>query len=518
MKTENKRKDEQGRQYDDYEPILSFAKEHNNIDYIRFDYYTVGGVGLFAVHENFDFDTAESIADTVIKVLPAIKRIFAKPVIHLKDSSEILPVESVRIVNSKTMTHASVHSELWENKTVGGIKPRKLLTINNQDNYAIYENIAFAKAIDIIMLFLRRNMRILRELMYANKSLEFNLLDRTNHLNYYLAIGKLHTGYIRNYDTYYEAAERCLSKMNYIYNVINARLERPVYKKCRKLTGGFTLKSTNILMMHKDYHKIYQLLKYFSSVAPEPTDSERDRASLAGYYEFCEMLTLFAVGNFGFSCGQNDLIDFFALDMIFRLGNVSLNISSVDREGTRAILLEFDGGGKYRILLVPAHGSIAAGEGEGIGELRGLINADEYIYLTPDPDSEGMYISISNIESFRRIQQTVLRGMIYADTEKARCPFCSQKLARVADPVTDLPVYECKTCRTVIKVAVCPETRRNYYLTYIRNFSPKLRRDKTLAIKDSWEYKKQLESSMHFRNITDYNGVGFVCPHCGKVH
>lgn len=509
MKNTNENAAAERCELDDYRPILCFSQEHNNIDYVKFDYFVVNSVGLFAVHENYDFAAAEQVADVIIKALPAIKRIFSKPVIHLKDSSEILPVESVHIVNAKTVMHASVHSEIWENKSAGGIRPRKLLTINNQDNYSIYENIAFAKAIDLIMIYLRRNIRILREILYSDKGLDFNLLDRTNHLNYYLAIGKLHTGYVRNYNTYCESAERCLSKMNYIYNTINTRLNCPVYKKCCKLTKNFTLKSTNILMMHRDYHRIYLLLKYFISLNKEIAAVDGCSMEGAGYFEFCEILTIFSVGQFGFLCDEGEKIDFAALSITFKFANTVLYISTKIFDGQKVISLSFDGGKKYDIFLVPCF--------DGVKEFSNMC-ADEIIPIYPDMNGEGIRVSISDIDSFRRIQQIILRGMVYADVRKKICPFCSRELVGNTDSLTGRVFYECRACRTIIKSEVCPTQGREYFVTEIKNFSTILINDRAQSVRNNWEYKKCIESAMYYRNILPYDGTGFVCPYCSKVH
>lgn len=494
---------------DDYSSILNFTREHNGIDYLKFDHYIMNSVGLFTVHENYDFCAAEQVANVIIKSLPAIKRIFSKPIIHLQDSSEILPVESVHIVNSKTVMHASVHSELWENKSAGEIKPRKLLTINNQDNYSIYENIAFAKAIDFIMAYVRRNIRILREILYSDKGLDFNLLDRTNHHNFYLAIGKLHTGYVRNYNTYCEAAENCLSKMNYIYNTISTRLNSPVYKKCCKLTKNFTLKSTNILMMHRDYHRIYLLLRYFISLNQEIEKTGNCTVGVQGYFEFCEMLTLFSVGQFGFESNDNEKIDFSELNVTFRRENIKLLISTRNIDGEKVISLNFNGGKEYEILLVPCLG----------GEKK-LFDAgvDEIIKLYPHVVCGGICVSISDIDSFRRIWQIILRGEVYADAVRDFCPFCSGRLVCITEPLTGRTFYECRVCRTVIKSDTCSVTGKEYFSTDIKNFSFAHVNDDRRLSKNVRENEKDIESAMYYRNILPYDGTGFVCPHCGNVH
>ncbi len=113
------------------------------------------------------------------------------------------------------------------------VKPSKLLTKTYEDDYGIYENRVFCDLVDDVLAFARKEIRFLREMIYTNRTIEINLLERVNHLNYFLALGKLHTGYSRNFDSYYDIAARCLNKLQFISNSIIPRLKRPVYKNNR---------------------------------------------------------------------------------------------------------------------------------------------------------------------------------------------------------------------------------------------------------------------------------------------
>ena len=71
--------------------------------------------------------------------MPSIKKILSKPIVYLKDKQEIVPVEAVKVINNQTLAHVAIHTELWNDITKEGIKPRKLMTIEKIENYAIYE-------------------------------------------------------------------------------------------------------------------------------------------------------------------------------------------------------------------------------------------------------------------------------------------------------------------------------------------------------------------------------------------
>lgn len=502
---------------DDYAQILAYARANNHIGYSEFDAHTQGKVNLFALRENFDFAALEETLDRITKTLPAIKRIFAKPIIRLRDASEIQPVESVHVVNHATVVHASVHSELWDNITEEGVRPKKLLTLKHEDTYSIYENIAFARAIDVILSLISRNIRLLRDMLYANRDMKFNLLERQNHIAYFLAIGKLHIGYVHDYDRYLAEAERCLGKLLFIDRTIRARLNSPVYRKCKRRLDKLPLKKTNIFRNHKDYHRIYLLLKWFADVrigeAEERADEETPAES-EGYTVYCSLMTLFAAGHFNFTFRQTRPIDFFRLDEECVFKDWKLKIETIVCEGHSALLFTFDKDLLYSIILLPVSDSE---RGEALlDRFRGAYKANEYLLATPAEDSEHVYISLFDIESFRRIQQIIFSGMIHADRKREVCPFCGRALTRAESKDE---IYECTACRTQILHLTCPEKGSAFTATRIKNYKPVALDSDESTRRDRLLYSRLIEAQMHFRNITAIEEGGeIVCPRCGKVH
>lgn len=505
----------------DYELVNQFIKEYDKLSYIEFDYYSVNKLNLFTIHENFDFNLLEETIDKITDSLSAIKRIFAKPIIHLVDQDVILPVESVKKINNETIIHASFHSELWEDVNKEGIKPRKLLTRNNIDNYSIYENIAFAHAINLIMGFCRRNLRYLKDFMYTNNTLNFNLLERVDHINYYLALGKLHTGYIRNFEKNYQIVDRCINKLSYIYNVISSRLIRPVYKKnANKDRNGFVLRTSNILKMHKDYHKVYLLLKYFSSnniQVDDPMDDNLLEKMGDSYFNYCEILSIFSLGHFNFEVDKRALLDFEALDTNFRFKGWTLNLKKEVVDDIPVLVFDCNKDKTYRLILIPC--SKPSNEGKYLKVVKSKLKGSKYVVVTPfEGDKTALYVSINNIESFRRIQQLVLRGMVYSDTKRDICPFCGSPLNEVKDALGKVH-YECTTCRNVIEELECPETNKKYYATSIKDYHHFMDLNRRISNDNTWLFERKVEAQMHFRNITSIDAnMDIICPHCGEVH
>lgn len=509
----------ENRQYtDDYAALWQFAKRSRSLTYPQLDAALVRQVNLFALKENFDFQGLEAALDEIIKSLPAIKRIFAHPITRLRDVGEIMPVESVRVVNNRTIVHASAHSELWDDITEDGMRPKKLLTVSYEDNYSIYENVAFVRTVDIILHLVRKNIRLLRNMLYASSDLSFNLLERLNHPEYYLAIGKLHIGYVRDYDRYRPSAERCLAKLIHIEGTIRARLSAPIYRKCKRKSGKIALKKTNIFRNHKDYHRIYLLLKWFADERIDETEEIAPITEESGYTTFCLLLTLFAAGHFHFTFPEEQKIDLTAPHAVATFGGWHLTVDTVPYEGAQAILLSLSKDATYKVILLPA---THPEEGRAtLQKLRLSYPANEYLLALSDEElAEQGEISLSlfDIESFRRLQQILLRGMIYCDHTRDTCPFCGRPL-RYSQVEGEGARHECGGCRTQIYSAVCPNMGYPYYYTRIGNFKPEGAPD-TRTLRDSLLYARYLEAKMYFRNITPIDEEGkILCPRCGKSH
>ncbi len=498
---------------ENYSVIAPFLTKYKILTYMQLDYAVVHEISLFMIEPDFDFDALEEKIDAVLRALPAIKRIFAQPFIHLKENDVILPIEAVRIIDNNTIRHVSSHSQLWSDVTETEIKPKKLLTRTYEDNYGIYENLVFCKTVDDILAFTRNCTRFLKELIYTNQTIEINLLERLNHINYFLALGKLHTGYNRNFETYYSISTRCLNKLQFISNTIVSRLKRPVYKNNKVRPAQIKLRKTNILSMHKEYHQIYKLAKFFSTNEPsskELTETDLDDLQKT-YYFYCEMLCIFAIGHFNFQCDENKKIFFSRLNMDFAFKQWRLKLKKETVGATQLISVEVKKENVYKIVLIP---TIADAADELIENVKRGVTADEYVLCSPF-EGNGMLVDISNIESFRRLQQLVLRAMIYADNAHDECPFCRSKLIlneKKSSP--DRPVYTCTSCRTEIGVGYCDETDKNFYYTGITDF-------KSVEATDDndWLADRKKEARIYFRNITELSDkMEIVCPHCGKIH
>lgn len=498
---------------DEYLPFGEFLKEKNTFSYAELDQCTLQNLNLFILPNDEYFLSLLASLNKIIQSLPALKRIFTKPITRLQDVNNILPTESVRVINNQSVVHASLHSQLWGDITEEGLKPRKLLTIDRQEDYEIYENVAFVRLVRLLLDFVNKNTAHLKDVMYACRDLQVNLLDRTNHLNYFLAIGKLHISYARAQNEYAALYEQCLEKLFFISKTLHSKLNTPIYRICKKNKSKLTLKKTNIFRLHKDYRQVYALLKWFHKDKEEILFSpEYDDFDCLPYANYCSLLTVFAAGHFNFQFSSTKKLNFLKLNANAEYSGWKLNIKSLEKDGIYGLLLSVNKETTYRICLLFCRNEPLSAK--QIQTFQKEYEAEEYRIASPleQLDTNNVYISLFDIDSFRRIQQLLLRAMIYADTSHTLCPFCGHSLKQ------EDAVYSCPVCQTKISQWICDETNQPYYTTSIAK-SSFLKRQKGELDKNKFLFHKYAESQMHYRNITNLTANGTpICPKCGKTH
>ncbi len=495
----------------EYHAIERFTAAHRELTYFQLDSYLTQKVNLFALPEHERFYSMEFLLDKIIAALPALKRIFTKPITRLKDVTSILPVEAVRVINNATMGHIAIHTELWGNVDREGVRPKKLMTLSHEEDYKIYENIAFVRLVDGILSFVKKNVRLLKDILYACQPMRFNLLERTNHLMYFLAIGKLHVGYAHAQDTYHSVHQRCLEKLLFIDKTLRAKLKAPVYRICHKDKSPLTLKKTNVFRLQKDYRQVYALLKLFEG-REEILNGQRAEALLPerGYADYCTLLSVFALGHFNFQFEEKAKLRLAALNAEctfkgwqvcverLRLGEVEGVRYTAKKEKTYSICLLLYRGEKLSAASLKA--------------FQEKYPADEFLYAEPTAyGAGGVYLSLFDLDSFRRIQQLVLRAMVYADEGREDCPFCGAPLRATASG------FACGYCNTVISARTCAETGKGYFATELKDYKPPRRTAEGTARIDFFA-DKEAESALFFRNVTPLSaGKKLRCPHCGKT-
>lgn len=497
----------------EYSNVLNYSKENNNISYKLFNEHLTNNLYLFDVPNDDFFFQIDTKLNQIIKVLPSIKKVLSKPIVYLKDKQEIVPVEAVKVINNKTLAHVAIHAELWSNITNEGIKPRKLMTIEKIENYAIYENIVVSRTINSILDFIKTTSLVLKDILYGCQDIHFNMLDRTHHKQYFLAIGKLHMEYASAHERHYSLYFSCIEKLLYIEKTLRAKLNAPVYKICNKNKSKIKLKKTNVFRSHKDYKQIYEIAKLFEDKLETNDNQLNQEIKKEDYGMFINLLLIFAIGHFNFQFNETETFDFFNLNNNCNFKEWYLNIQNIEYNNIYGTTLTFSKDKQYTICII--YNDVNELEEKNIKEFKNQIKANEYKFASYDKygKKDILYLSIYDVDSFRRLQQLLLKGMIYCDQTHDVCPFCGNKMELNKEK------YECDICRGQIYEQTCPETNNKYYITSIKKYKSYIKNNNQQQEKRKFLHDRYSDAQLHFRNITPIAIDGsIICPECGKKH
>ena len=79
---------------------------------------------------------------------------------HLKAVNEVRPIETVKRIGYESIPYLAAHSEDWLARTASGLKPARLFSRVEDDEFQIYENRVTKTLIDLILSFLRKKENI----------------------------------------------------------------------------------------------------------------------------------------------------------------------------------------------------------------------------------------------------------------------------------------------------------------------------------------------------------------------
>lgn len=475
-----------------YQSIDKFTKKNKKKNLNEFSNYLSTNLDLYLSFSIENVDKIDLLCDQIISSIPYIKQIFKKPFIVLNFQDEVLNVEKVKRMNSNTFSHLSRHIELINSFDNNKIKPKKLLSKIYIDDYTIYENKVFTILINQILLMISKRMSFLKDFISLSNRFNTNFYDSSYHKNYFLALGFLRMSYLRSQNKNYQKIKDLIGKMDYILKIIQPRLKKTVYKENNKhlKSNNIKLKRTNLFYHDKNYSKIYILFKYMKDNELIETKLPKFKLEQA-YSNYVLFLLHFAITNFDFKPIE-DVLDVNSPNIHYELSKFKLNLYKNNSHFT----LEFKYGIKrYKINLY-------------LENYENNINDNEdNIILTKFPidyfSSNKVYISINNIDSFRRLQQIILKGMIYSQNKFSICPYCQNGLFQ-----KHKDYYFCPFCKLEIQKVICPTTKKPYFITSLYN-------KKELRNIDT----NYLEARYNFKNITKIDKEGnFICPCCNNIH
>lgn len=282
-----------------------FAHEYQNIKVNEILSIQSGKLRLYAIDQSIEVQDWTEVFDQIKTALYSFKVICDKPKSHLKAVNEVRPIETVKRIGYESIPYLAAHSEDWLARTASGLKPARLFSRVEDDEFQIYENRVVKTLLDLIIGFLRKTEKQLRDQReqlqgIMNSSVQTGSFGFDK--NFQKAVYELMSS--DNKDEEYrskslELVER-LQKQAYellkrYRSLRQTRLYRYL-KKSKPVTNP--LNETNILVMDKYYNVVFKLWKTIHRIiAPKVMEEEGAicfNDICDAYQQFCATLCGYA--------------------------------------------------------------------------------------------------------------------------------------------------------------------------------------------------------------------------------
>ncbi len=104
-----------------------------------------------------------------------------RPRRDLRYDDLVAPVARARRLATSALSHLASHSDCWQQRTLSGVQPRKILARFSEDDYAIYENRLYKRLLDRLDRHLARRLARIRGVnSRLERALEFQGSEQTH--------------------------------------------------------------------------------------------------------------------------------------------------------------------------------------------------------------------------------------------------------------------------------------------------------------------------------------------------
>lgn len=260
-----------------------------------------GSVKLYAVDQSAEVHDWTDVFDKLDDAYSSFKSICEKPKSHLKAVNEVRPIETVKRIGYESIPYLAAHSEDWLARTASGLKPARLYSRVEDDEYQIYENRVTKTLIDLIISVLRKKEKELKD-QYEQLHGIMNSSVQTGSFGFDVTFQKAvyelmnsdeKSDEFRSKDL--ELVDELHSKARILLKKYQALKQLRLYrylKRTKPVTNP--LNETNILLMDKQYNAVFKLWKdIHKEIAPKEVVEEnivKFSDKYSDYLMFCKIL------------------------------------------------------------------------------------------------------------------------------------------------------------------------------------------------------------------------------------
>lgn len=179
----------------------------------------------------------------------------------MRYDTELLPTSRVKRYANNYQAHLMAHSECWQQRTVVGIIPKKLMAKISEDEVVIYENIIYARLIDHLFNYLTMYQIRLEEIIDFIG--EFGRLDGSDKDHRYITQLTEDWGRAFENNDVGELQKQTKKNLDYVKKYIRKLAQLRSEKLYRSIPRAaqvpIELKQTNILVHDKNYRRASEL-------------------------------------------------------------------------------------------------------------------------------------------------------------------------------------------------------------------------------------------------------------------
>lgn len=204
--------------------------------------------------------------------------ISVRPRLDMHYVPETLPVARAKRVQASAVEHLSQHSELWARRSISGVVPSKVLARVSEDDYAIYENIVFARLLDSCAYWLNERIAEVRAIADGQiTAMRFEKSDERHRL----LIERIcalwgEAWFSEAEDT--QATRETLERLEQMRSHVERLRRGGVYKRVpRSANVPLRLRSTNIFQYDRRYRELRPLWDAFASASTTDRANESER-------------------------------------------------------------------------------------------------------------------------------------------------------------------------------------------------------------------------------------------------
>jgi len=225
-----------------------------------------------------------------------LHEIARRPLSELTYEEYLLPVSRAKKIPTSAMIHLASHSQYWQARTLTGVIPKKVMSLESEDKLDIYENRVYVKLLNISEAYLSKRVKEIKKLEDIFKtSINFQEAENIYYELRQCIFSMWGEGFSNNLDANknLQNGETTLDTILYMLKQIRTLKNSKLFQTLNQnLRISSNLNMTNVLSHDQHYRHVARLwnagLEIQKTSRVKPEDIIKKNMALAdGYTTYC---------------------------------------------------------------------------------------------------------------------------------------------------------------------------------------------------------------------------------------